>query len=89
MRELRLGKGLVVLLAFGISVFLIFSSSSRSNAQASYTSQLNSPVRGLSTKEVDDLINGQGAGYARTAELNSYPGHRHILDLKQEMNQKC
>lgn len=48
-----------------------------------YVEQLDSPVRGLSTQEVDDLLNGRGAGYARTAELNSYPGPRHLLDLTE------
>jgi len=43
--------------------------------------QLDSPVRGLSTQEVDDLLKGRGAGYARTAELNNYPGPRHLLDF--------
>lgn len=51
-----------------------------------YAVQLDSPVRGLSAQEVDDLLNGRGAGYARTAELNSYPGPRHVLDLKQELD---
>lgn len=43
------------------------------------------PVRGLTTQAVDDLLNGRGAGYAITAELNSYPGPRHVLDLRQEL----
>jgi hypothetical protein len=51
-----------------------------------YITQLDSPVRGLSAQEVDDLLNGRGAGYARTAELNSYPGPRHVLDMRQELN---
>ena len=38
-----------------------------------YVAQQNSPVRGLSAQEVDDLLAGRGAGYARTAELNNYP----------------
>jgi Spy/CpxP family protein refolding chaperone len=50
-----------------------------------YVSQLNSPVRGLSSQEVDDLLNGRGAAYARTAELNSNPGPSHILDMKVEV----
>jgi hypothetical protein len=48
--------------------------------------QLSSPVRGLSPQEVENLVHGRGAGYARMAELNSYPGPRHVLDLKQELN---
>ena len=53
---------------------------------SSYVSQLDSPVRGLSVQEVDDLLNGRGAGYARSAELNSYPGPRHVLDMQQTLD---
>ncbi|NER80185.1 MAG: hypothetical protein F6K42_11505, partial [Leptolyngbya sp. SIO1D8] len=42
-------------------------------------------VRGLSAQEVDDLLQGRGAGYARTAELNSFPGPLHVLDLKADL----
>ena len=50
-----------------------------------YATQLDSPIRGLTTLEVNDLLNGRGAGYARMAELNGYPGPRHILDLNREL----
>lgn len=50
-----------------------------------YVADTASPVRGLSAQEVDDLMNGRGAGYARTAELNSYPGPRHALDLADRL----
>lgn len=46
-----------------------------------YTDELASSVPGLSTREIDDLLQGRGAGYARTAELTGYPGPRHVLDL--------
>jgi hypothetical protein len=50
-----------------------------------YAGQPASPVRGLSAQEVADLLAGRGAGYARTAELNSYPGPRHVLDLGAQL----
>jgi Spy/CpxP family protein refolding chaperone len=50
-----------------------------------YVTQLDSPIRGLSNLEVQDLVNGRGAGYARMAELNGYPGPSHILDLDREL----
>ena len=53
---------------------------------SSYIEQLDSPVRGLSTQEVDNLLNGRGAGYARLAELNGYPGPRHVLDLSSQLD---
>ena len=30
-------------------------------------------------------MNGRGAGYARTAELNSYPGPLHVLELEEQL----
>ena len=51
-----------------------------------YVEQLDSPVKGLSSEEVDELLNGKGAGYARMAELNGYPGPRHLLDLSSQLN---
>ena len=56
------------------------------NFRSPYVEQLNSPVRGLSSSEVDNLLNGKGAGYARMAELNGYPGLRHVLDLSSQLN---
>jgi len=50
-------------------------------ARSPYAGQEASPVRGLTATEVADLLAGRGAGYARTAELNSYPGPRHVLDF--------
>ncbi len=50
-----------------------------------YAAQQNSPIRGLSAQEVEDLRQGRGAGFARMAELNQYPGPRHVLDLKQQL----
>ncbi|MCI0548446.1 MAG: hypothetical protein L0027_14320 [Candidatus Rokubacteria bacterium] len=42
--------------------------------------QPTSEVRGLSAKEIDDLLEGRGMGLARAAELNGYPGPRHVLE---------
>jgi len=55
------------------------------DATSPYVEQMASPVRGLSAQEVADLRAGHGMGFARMAELNSYPGPRHVLDLQQEL----
>jgi uncharacterized protein (DUF305 family) len=57
-----------------------------SSTASPYTAQLESSVRGLSQEEVDSLLAGEGMGYARSAELNGYPGPRHTLDLANELN---
>ena len=63
-----------------------FDDGATSSINASpYATQLTTPVRGLTAEEVDDLLNGRGMGFARMAELNSYPGPRHLLDLQVEL----
>ena len=48
-----------------------------------YVEQLGSEIRGLTKTEIDDLREGRGMGLARAAELNGYPGPRHLLDAVQ------
>ncbi len=48
-----------------------------------YRGQTNTEIRGLSNQEVSDLRQGRGMGRARAAELNGYPGPRHVLDAAQ------
>ena len=45
-----------------------------------YRQQAETGLRGLDEKEIADLKAGAGMGLARAAELNSYPGPRHVLD---------
>ncbi len=38
-------------------------------------------IKALSPERIAALESGSGAGYALAAELNGYPGPRHVLDL--------
>ncbi len=42
-------------------------------------------VKALSEEEARDLASGSGMGLAKAAELNGYPGPRHVLDLAKEL----
>jgi Spy/CpxP family protein refolding chaperone len=42
-------------------------------------------IKALSPEEIADLNAGRGMGLALAAELNGYPGPRHVLDLAQEL----
>lgn len=42
-------------------------------------------IKALSPQEIDDLRDGRGMGLALAAELNSYPGPRHVLDLAERL----
>lgn len=45
-----------------------------------YRQQALSELRGLNATEIAELRAGHGMGLARAAELNGYPGPRHVLD---------
>lgn len=49
-----------------------------------YQRQAETGLRGLDEKEIADLKAGTGMGLARAAELNSYPGPRHVLDAIEQ-----
>jgi Spy/CpxP family protein refolding chaperone len=39
------------------------------------------PIKALSEQDIADLRAGEGMGLALAAELNGYPGPRHVIDL--------
>ncbi|HLE47761.1 MAG TPA: Spy/CpxP family protein refolding chaperone [Candidatus Thermoplasmatota archaeon] len=51
----------------------------------SYPDLLESPIRGLSLEQISSLENGSGSGLALPAELNGYPGPKHILEFQEEL----
>ena len=42
-------------------------------------------IRALTAEEVAQIERGEGAGFAKAAELNGVPGPRHVLDLAHEL----
>lgn len=52
---------------------------------APYASQEGRGIKALSNQDVEGYLNGKGMGYAKAAELNGFPGPRHVLDLSQEL----
>ena len=42
-------------------------------------------IKALSSQQVEDLQEGRGMGLALSAELNGYPGPRHVLDLGDDL----
>jgi Spy/CpxP family protein refolding chaperone len=50
-----------------------------------YRELLNTEIRGLSPDALEAYRTGAGGGLALPAELNGYPGPRHVLDLADEL----
>ena len=71
-----------------LALALVLASPSPLSAQAHahdhaspYAGFTDREIKALSADEVAGLLNGEGLGMALPAELNRYPGPRHVLDL--------
>lgn len=50
-----------------------------------YSGQQLRTIKSMSAGDVEGHIQGYGLGYAKTAELNHYPGPAHLRELTQEL----
>jgi hypothetical protein len=71
---MRTVVGLAVTLLLGAPVL------AEDRLTSPYRQQAAAGLRGLSDSETSELRAGAGMGLARAAELNGYPGPRHVLD---------
>jgi hypothetical protein len=55
-------------------------------APSPYAGEEQRQIKALSAKESDDLLAGNGMGYAKAAELNGYPGPAHVLELSDKLH---
>jgi Spy/CpxP family protein refolding chaperone len=54
--------------------------------QSPYADQTSSGIASLSVTELEGLRTGAGMGLARAAELNHYPGPKHVLALADSLH---
>jgi Spy/CpxP family protein refolding chaperone len=71
-------------LIFGVAVSAL-AFAAFGNTRSPYVGQETREIKALSQQEVEGYLNGGGLGYAKAAELNHYPGPRHVLDMAQEL----
>lgn len=69
-----MGSGACVLVSLGLVVGMQAPISP-------YAGQESRPVKALSAEETAAYLEGQGHGFAKAAELNHYPGPKHVLEL--------
>ncbi|MDX1499605.1 MAG: hypothetical protein R3176_06895 [Woeseiaceae bacterium] len=50
-----------------------------------YAGQETRAIKTLSAGGIEALEKGEGMGFAKAAELNGYPGPRHVLDLAEQL----
>jgi Spy/CpxP family protein refolding chaperone len=55
------------------------------HAMSPYAGKAGSEVKALTAEEIQAYREGTGMGLAKPAELNHYPGPRHVLDLAADL----
>ncbi|MGD8983024.1 MAG: hypothetical protein PVH99_03030 [Desulfobacteraceae bacterium] len=51
-----------------------------------YAGQEKREIKALSQEDIEGYLTGQGMGFAKTAELNHYPGPKHVLELAGKLD---
>ena len=68
------------------ALLLILLSSAAYAQHAPYAGQQERDLKALSPQEVQQYLAGAGMGYAKPAELNSFPGPMHALELADKLS---
>jgi Spy/CpxP family protein refolding chaperone len=55
------------------------------NPSTPYAGQQTRTIKALSEEDIAALLKGEGMGLAKAAELNGYPGPKHVLALAKEL----
>lgn len=72
--------------AFLFAVFVaVFASTVALSQESQYKGQETREIKALSPEEIDGYLAARGMGFAKVAELNHYPGPRHVLDMAGEL----
>ena len=71
---------------FASFALVLFVSTSLANDTQPYAGLQSRPLKALSDEQLADLKAGRGMGLALAAELNGYPGPKHVLELAKELN---
>lgn len=73
------------LLMFTLVVLGLAAPATAANTPSPYAGWQERDIKALSTQEIEDLRAGRGMSLALAAELNGYPGPRHLLDLGDDL----
>ncbi|MEE8390439.1 MAG: hypothetical protein V3S14_06535 [Anaerolineae bacterium] len=64
---------------------LAITESETTPTPSAYRELLSSEIRGIDSDTIEGYLTGAGLGFALPAELNGYPGPRHVLDLASDL----
>ncbi|HEV7906364.1 MAG TPA: periplasmic heavy metal sensor [Pyrinomonadaceae bacterium] len=83
-RKIRLICLLVLSLTSGV-VASAWGQHTQHQPAGGYAGEERRELKSLSADEIEQLLQGHGMGLAKAAELNHYPGPRHVLELGAQL----
>ena len=69
---------------FLLTSFVLLADEKESH-KSYYTGEVDRVIKSLSANDIKDLTLGNGMGLAKAAELNGYPGPKHVLEMQEEL----
>ncbi len=69
-----------------LALMLLMSGVSLAADQSPYAGEELRSIKSLTSQEVESLRSGGGMGFAKLAELNHYPGPKHVLELADDLD---
>jgi len=69
---------------FLITSFVVIADEKEAH-KSNYTGEVDRVIKSLSAKDIEDLMLGNGMGLAKAAELNGYPGPKHVLEMQEQL----
>ncbi|MEL6527492.1 MAG: hypothetical protein AAFQ07_17460 [Chloroflexota bacterium] len=76
---------IIVLIALLVVILAVATAQDVTPTPSDYVDLQFTEIRGLSTEQIEGYQIGAGLGFALPAELNGYPGPRHVLDLAVDL----
>lgn len=70
----------------GVIIALVMAVSFSYALEMPHAGQPTSPVKALSAEDLEGYLKGSGMGMSKVAELNSYPGPKHVIELADKMS---
>lgn len=78
------GMTTAMVAAMGLAAVTLVAASA-ANRSSPYTGLESRSVKALSSEETRGLLAGEGMALSLAAELNGYPGPRHVLELAHDL----
>ncbi len=76
-----MGRFALILIPAGLLALSVFGGETLSP----YAGQETRTIKALSDADIEGYLSGSGMGFAKVAELNRYPGPRHVLDMAKPL----